>query len=203
MHYHNIFSTEQKELLPVLSAFKKEFYLVGGTALALQIGHRQSIDFDLFKMQPINRKKILNKLNDLKIKYIVGYNNFEQLNLIINEVKFTFFQYMFDVPHDVKYENIITMPDLINIAAMKALGKRAKWKDYVDLYFLIKYHFTIDQIAERASIIYQDLFSIKLFKSQLIYFDFINYEEEVIYLGAPVPEQEIKDFLIDKATEKF
>ena len=43
-----ILNKEQKELLPILSQFKREYYLVGGTAIALHIGHRESIDFDLF-----------------------------------------------------------------------------------------------------------------------------------------------------------
>jgi hypothetical protein len=43
-----ILSKEQVELLTVIEKFKSRFYLVGGTAIALQIGHRQSIDFGLF-----------------------------------------------------------------------------------------------------------------------------------------------------------
>ncbi len=45
--FPNILSVEQKAILPFVKSFSKEFYLVGGTAIALQIGHRQSIDFDL------------------------------------------------------------------------------------------------------------------------------------------------------------
>ena len=47
--YDNILSEEQKQLLPFILSFKKEYYMVGGTAVSLQIGHRESIDFDLFK----------------------------------------------------------------------------------------------------------------------------------------------------------
>jgi hypothetical protein len=47
-----ILSKEQLELLPFLGQFNKRFFLVGGTAIALQIGHRQSIDFDLFCAEP-------------------------------------------------------------------------------------------------------------------------------------------------------
>jgi hypothetical protein len=43
-----ILSKEQVELLTFIEKFKSRFYLVGGTAIALQIGHRQSIDFGLF-----------------------------------------------------------------------------------------------------------------------------------------------------------
>ena len=48
-----ILSKEQKEILPYLAQFKKSYYLVGGTAIALHIGHRESIDFNLFKNSTI------------------------------------------------------------------------------------------------------------------------------------------------------
>ena len=47
--HKEILSKYQIELLPLLKQFKREYYLVGGTAIALHIGHRRSIDFDLFK----------------------------------------------------------------------------------------------------------------------------------------------------------
>lgn len=62
-----ILSNEQKDLLNLVSNFRKEFYLVGGTAIALQIGHRQSIDFDLFKLKTFNRKKFYNQFLNLDL----------------------------------------------------------------------------------------------------------------------------------------
>ncbi len=55
-----ILSDKQKEFLSLLSIFKKDYFLVGGTAIALHIGHRQSIDFDLFTIKNIKRKSIKN-----------------------------------------------------------------------------------------------------------------------------------------------
>ncbi|MDO8952122.1 MAG: hypothetical protein Q7U86_05815 [Draconibacterium sp.] len=46
--HREILSNEQVNLLSIVKQFKREYYLVGGTAIALQIGHRRSIDFDLF-----------------------------------------------------------------------------------------------------------------------------------------------------------
>jgi len=43
-----ILSKEQKELFPFLKRYQRSFYLVGGTAIALHLGHRRSVDFDLF-----------------------------------------------------------------------------------------------------------------------------------------------------------
>ena len=54
----DILSDSQKSLLDLLSLFKREYYLVGGTAIALQIGHRQSIDFDLFKEKKIRKSDV-------------------------------------------------------------------------------------------------------------------------------------------------
>ena len=54
--HDEVLTKEQKDILPLIAEFKKEFYLVGGTAIALQIGHRYSIDFDLFSFKEIKRK---------------------------------------------------------------------------------------------------------------------------------------------------
>jgi hypothetical protein len=95
------------------------------------------------------------------------------------------------------------MPNLIDLAAMKAyaLGRRSKWKDYVDLYFIIKDHYTVKQISKRAVEIYDQLFSEKLFRAQLAYFKDIDHSEPIEYLVTPVPEEEIKRFLINQATD--
>ena len=51
-----VLTNEQRELLPLIKSFSKDYYLVGGTAIALHIGHRRSIDFDLFTTLDIKRK---------------------------------------------------------------------------------------------------------------------------------------------------
>ena len=60
--YENILSANQKALLPFIESFAREYYLVGGTAIALQIGHRESIDFDMFKQGIVHKSKIVAKL---------------------------------------------------------------------------------------------------------------------------------------------
>ncbi len=55
--YLEILTKEQIELLPLLKTFKQEFFLVGGTAIALHIGHRRSVDFDLFKYNKLSKEK--------------------------------------------------------------------------------------------------------------------------------------------------
>ena len=90
---------------------------------------------------------------------------------------------------------VFRMPSLITLAAMKAyaLGRRSKWKDYVDLYFLLTRHFALDEVVKRANEIFGDLFSEKLFRAQLSYFDDIDSSEAVEYLiDNPPTDEEIK-----------
>lgn len=199
-----ILSPEQNELLPLLKHFRREFYLVGGTAIALQIGHRQSIDFDLFKHKPFISKKILNKINENHYCYKITHRVSEQLNLTISNVRFTFFEYPYSIETPIDFNKILRMPDLLTLAAMKAfaLGRRSKWKDYVDLYFLIKEYFSINDISQKAKAIYGDEFSEKLFRSQLTYHKDIDYSESVVFMNVHEEKGEvIKAFLIEKALE--
>ncbi len=201
--HKEILSKEQIKLLPFVKKFSREFYLVGGTAIALHIGHRRSIDFDLFKNKPISPKAILTKLSESGFTYEVIRRVTEQLNVTISNVKFTFYEYPFKIEAPVNFESTLKLPDLIDLAAMKAyaLSRRSKWKDYVDIYFLLRVHFSVEQISSRANQIYGQLFSPKQFRSQLSYFADINYSEPVEYLVQAPSEEEIKQFLIEKAIE--
>lgn len=95
--HQEILNSQQLELLALMSEFKREYYLVGGTAIALYLGHRRSIDFDMFKQNAINHKKNLDKIIASKFDHIVTRRVSEQMNLIVNGVKVTFFQYPFPV----------------------------------------------------------------------------------------------------------
>jgi hypothetical protein len=204
--FKEILTKEQTELLNFLKEFKRGFYLVGGTAIALQVGHRRSIDFDLFTNKPLNLRHISDKFYKNKIKINKTFvRTKEQFTLNCNSVQVTFYHYPYNIPHDVKFENIFYMPSLLDLAAMKAfaLGKRSKWKDYVDLYYIIKYYNPISVITNRADELFGDHFSEKLFRGQLSFFEDIDYEEEVVYINKPIDENEIKQFLIEAATEKF
>ena len=202
----NILNDNQQKLLPLLSNFKKEFYLVGGTAIALHIGHRRSIDFDLFKNGAIRHKSIIKKFEDKNETIGIIFKDTNQLHLNCREVKFTFFNYEFDVPHETDVVGKIKIPSLLDLSAMKAyaLGRRSKWKDYVDLYFLLKHHFSIPQISNRAGELFDNLFSDKLFRGQLSYFTGIDYSEQVEYLpGFETDEQTIKHFLTEASLTGF
>lgn len=60
--HDEILNADQRKLLPLMAQFRREYYLVGGTAIALHIGHRRSVDFDMFKLTAINHKKNLDKI---------------------------------------------------------------------------------------------------------------------------------------------
>jgi hypothetical protein len=201
--HKEILSEKQCELLPLLIQFSREYYLAGGTAVALHIGHRRSIDFDLFKNSSLNHKKNLNRISDCGLQYEVTRRVADQMNVTVGNVKVTFLEYPFNVEAKARLENIIRIPELIDLSAMKAyaLGRRSKWKDYVDLYFILKNYYSIGQISVRAAEIFDQLFSEKLFRAQLSYFDDIDYSEQVEYLDTSIPEEEIKTFLTEKSLE--
>lgn len=127
----------------------------------------------------------------------------DQVHFIVNEVKLTFFHFPYPIPHNIRLENIISLPNLKTLAAMKAfaLDRRAKWKDYVDLYFILKSHFSISEISKEATSYFGGLFSEKLFRQQLAFHSDINYSESVEFLAPAPQEEEIKAFLIDKALD--
>ncbi|MBT3209224.1 MAG: nucleotidyl transferase AbiEii/AbiGii toxin family protein [Bacteroidetes bacterium] len=201
--HKEILNKNQIELLPLVKQFKREFYLVGGTAIALHLGHRRSIDYDLFKLKRLVLNRILNKISATEHVYTVTRRAEEQLNLIINNVKFTFYNYPYSVEANCLFEDVIKIPNLLNLAAMKAfaLGRRSKWKDYIDLYYILKNHYSINQIVEVSNNIYGQLFSEKLFRAQLSYFEDIDYSEPVEFLIKEPSGKEIQEFLIEKAIE--
>lgn len=194
-----ILTKEQIELLPVVNLFSKDFGLVGGTAVALHIGHRESIDFDLFSTKPFDNFKIKRKI----AKYFKIYNVFKdeegQYTFSIKGVRFTFFHYPYKISYSKKLDDVIKIPDLLTLAAMKAfaLGRRAKWKDYVDLYFIMKNFFSIKEIVKRGKEMFGREFNEKIFRVQLAYFKDIDYTEKIIYVkGFETDDKTVKKSLI-------
>lgn len=130
----------------------------------------------------------------------------DQIHFTIHGVKLTFFQFPFAVNAPVYYQAYFRIPDLITLAAIKAfaLGGRGKWKDYVDLYFIIKNHFSAKQISDKAKEMFEGVFNPGLFNKQLCYFNDISYKEQVEFMpGFEVSEQEVKEFLTEAALTGF
>ena len=80
-----------------------------------------------------------------------------------------------------------------------ALGRRSKWKDYVDLYFLLKFKLSMEELIEKAKEIFSSHFNSKLFRGQLCYFDDIDYSEAVEYIDSAPSDNEVREFLAGTA----
>lgn len=200
-----ILNDKQRKLLPWLREFTDDFGLVGGTAFALQIGHRQSIDFDLFSCKEFDnltlQKKILKKK---KIEHVFVDHQGE-LTVLIEGVKVTFLYYPFKIRFSQPVVSFIKMPNLLTLSALKAyaLGRRAKWKDYVDLYFILKYYHSLGEVIDTAAKIFGSSFNEKIFRSQLAYFQDLDYSESVVFQPEFfVSETKIKKFLTAASLEK-
>ncbi|MFZ2664234.1 MAG: nucleotidyl transferase AbiEii/AbiGii toxin family protein, partial [Patescibacteria group bacterium] len=169
--HKEVLNEEQIKLLPLLQTFSGEFGLVGGTAIALQVGHRRSIDYDLFIDKSFDHDKVRNKIRQSYQIQNTLVENTEELTIVVNNVKLTFLTYPFEIDYSETFENIIKLPSLNTLSAMKAfaLGKRAKWKDYVDLFFVFKEN-KFSDVTTRAKKIFGQEFNEKLFREQLSYY---------------------------------
>ena len=121
------------------SQIAKDFYLAGGTALALQIGHRQSIDLDWFSRQDFsgdNLKKTLSELGSFEvISEAPG-----TLHGLLDNVRVSFFYYDYTQLFPFLAFGKINLADERDIAAMKfsAVSSRGGKKDFLDIYFLLQ-----------------------------------------------------------------
>lgn len=199
----NILTPEQELLLPLIHKFSADFYLVGGTALALQYGHRRSIDFDLFSTEPFQNRLIRQKIRANHKINTVHIESVGEFTMILDRIKTTFFHFQYEVPHPVWFDQIISMPDDLTIGAMKAfaMGQRNKWKDYADLYFIFQHH-SLQVVIDKA----EELFGIgefnsRLFREQLAYHKDISYHEEIEWMpGFETDKDTILSGLIDIST---
>ena len=199
MHQEAI-TLEAKKIFNKLNHFP-HFYLAGGTGLALQLGHRISIDFDFFWEKNIP-KELLPKLRrvfkDSKIEVVVKHS--EQLTVEIEGISISFVKYAFPVISKfIKYQGVKILPAL-EIAVMKAyaLGQRATLKDYVDLYFIFKEKIgTLEEIVTLSEKKYGQEFNPRLFLEQLIYLEDIE-ESEIQFLKGKVGKLDVEKFFEEK-----
>lgn len=117
----------------------KNFYLAGGTALALQLGHRESIDLDFFSVADFSVQKIKTDLSKIG-KLAVDYEEKGTLSGALDGVKISFFHYDYNQLFPLISYGGIFLADERDIAAMKidTISSRGSRKDFVDIYFLMK-----------------------------------------------------------------
>ncbi len=203
--HEEILTINQKSVAEsVLKKFNSHFILCGGTAIALQLGHRRSIDFDLASFTEIKADRIIRHLNaaNAAIEHTI-VSSIDELTVVVNGVKLTFFSFPFYVPAPITWPRAeITMPTLLDLASMKAyaLGRRGKWKVYIDLYFLFQGHVSFPELVANCRRIFQGTFNERLFREQLYYFDDVDMSEAIAYLGEGPSNYEIQSFLMNLAT---
>ena len=192
-------TSSTKKLWPKLKEFR-EFVFAGGTALAVQIGHRISVDFDFFSEKEIPRsllKKVEKIFGDSQVKVLL--NNLDQLTVSIGGVNLTFVTYrFFTILPLVEFQGVRLL-SVKEIAATKAyvLGRRSEYKDYVDLYFVMaEEHTTLEEICELAQKKYGNEFNKRLFLEQLIYLEDVS-ESPITFLKGKVTKAEIESFFED------
>jgi hypothetical protein len=201
--HEEILSAAQLTLAETILPDFPKFYLCGGTALALQIGHRKSIDFDLAMPEEIRTESILRSLQTKgHFPEHTLTSTGDELTIIVQGVKLTFFSFPFPIRPNVSWARAgIRLPEIPVIGSMKAyaLGRRSKWKDYVDLYFMLRDHVTLPELIHRTKTLFRGAFNAKLFLEQLCYFDDVDMTERVDFTGNAVSDETIKECLTLKA----
>ena len=154
------------------------FSLAGGTALALQIGHRISEDLDFFGNRPFEKDEIIDLLSRFGNIHLMNQSK-NILVININGIKVDFVNYKYPLLKEVIIEDNIRLLDLPDIGAMKlaAITGRGKKRDFTDLFFLLEKY----SLSELLSF-YNNKFpdgSEFLVTRSLTYFDDADKDEEL------------------------
>jgi len=199
--YQEILDKKRKSVFGILKnlSFIGNFELGGGTALALQIGHRVSVDFDFFTKDFLENNFLKNLEKELSNNPLeLSFNSREELTVFLDGVKITFLHY--------PYPRLLPTADLegvkafsiLEIASTKAytIGRRLEYKDYVDIYFILKeQNISLEDIINLSDRKYGSKFNSRLFLEQLV--DDGIQEKPIKFVKKPVSKREIFDFFED------
>jgi hypothetical protein len=189
----------QPKLLELLNSLMKinefkDFILVGGTSLALQLGHRVSVDIDLFGKCEIDESLFIEILEEFgKVTILKKSKNI--LICAVDGIKVDFVNYKYPLIEEYLIIDSIRLASKKDIAAMKlnAIAGRGSKKDFIDLHYLLK-EFTIEQIMGFYLQKYSDGSEFMVRKS-LTYFEDADLEETPI-LFEEIEWENIKTQLI-------
>ncbi len=205
--FREVLTESQQALLELLSRIPevRTFYLAGGTALALQLGHRRSRDFDFFRPKEFAPQDLLSALRETA-ELDVLFEAAGTLTVSLRDVPASFFRYdypLLRLPHESPWSLLVA--DSEDIAAMKlaALAGRGSRKDFVDLYFYANQIAPLEQTFERFQEKYRgvSMDPYHLLRS-LTFFD--DAEAEAMPdLMAGVTWDEIKGFFRAEAARLF
>ena len=189
---------DAQDALAVLgkSGILGEAYLAGGTALALHLGHRISVDFDFF-----TAKKFDFEATRAKLEASGTYESErEEDNTMLgyfNQVRFSLFWYQYPLIERPEEWMGIKVASTADIAAMKllAISTRATKKDYVDLYFLAKEAFGFEKMLEFYELKYSGKGNAPYYVIQALqYFEDVD-KSEMPEMIKSVSWEEVKEFL--------
>jgi hypothetical protein len=171
--FYNILDKKRLAVLPLLKNFKADFYLAGGTGLALQIGHRDSIDFDFFSLKNFDTKKLYSQVKKVFLgrKMLKIQEEKNTLTVFIDEnIKISFFSYPYKLIGKLVDEENFKIASIEDVAIMKlaAIVSRATNKDYIDLYFILQ-KIALSDVLKKTEKKLPDL-DVNLVLKSLVYF---------------------------------
>lgn len=182
------------KLISGISEIKKA-YLAGGTALALQIGHRISVDLDFFTKVEFNETQLITKFASLPEFVQEGTAKWTIWGKI-NHTKFSMFYYKYPLLAKPSSFEGIHLASLSDIAAMKihAIEDRGTRRDFVDVYFLSK-KYTLEEMLgfyqKKYAVLEDHLYSIL---RALDYFEDAEQESQMPNMIVSANWEEIKDY---------
>ena len=200
MFHIEILDEKRRGLLPKVATVGESFYLAGGTALALQFGHRDSIDFDFFIHSDIDTDDLWGKCMDVFTGNHIQKTQEEKntLSIIIDhQVRISFFGYHYPLLEQTHQQNGLSFATPLDIGCMKlsAITSRATSKDYIDLYFILQ-NYTLTALLKACSNKYPTLDQGLILKS-LVYFADITAEPIRFMPGFEIPFTKVSSTLTD------
>jgi len=199
--HRNAFLKSSHRVLSQLKevAIAQGFVLAGGSALALQLGHRISVDLDFFTLRPFSPEKLFQKIKRLGASPIVQQEEEGTLTIIVSGVKVSFFHYPYPFREKMSVFNGIPIANVIDIASMKtmAISQRGAKRDFVDLYFILQ-EIPFHRIAENMVMRFgRDRINPVHIGKSLVYFNDADIDPEPAYCGKDKPDWEgIKRFFL-------
>ncbi len=177
------------------------FNLVGGTSLSLQIGHRISIDLDLFTSELFDTNELKSNLEDDFPAFQVILESQNTLITTINDIKVDFIRFKYGFVYQIVFEDKIRLANLKDIASMKidAITGRGKKKDFFDLFFLLE-RYSLSELLALYQEKYQHSTLFHVIKS-LCYFDEAELEPDPIILDKRVNWVKVKSVISNEINQ--
>jgi hypothetical protein len=203
-----ILDDARRAILPLLKevASSEGFYLAGGTGLALQLGHRDSIDFDFFLPRDYDTNALITTLESVFATHSLSLTQHEKntVSCLIDEtIQLSFLGYAYPLIKAPVASEYFPLASIEDIGCMKlsAITGRSVEKDYVDLYFILK-RIPLAELLALSVQKHPSLDSALILKC-LVYFDDVQREPILFKEGHQVSFAEIQLFLETEATEYF